>query len=390
MQRIKVQPRDNIDQRARESGFEIANIDGQVYWDESAYYGLSLAEIEGGIEDPTTELAAMCAELAGRIIGHEGMLRRLGIPEHAWGIIAESWRRRDASLYGRFDFAFDGKGPAKLLEYNADTPTALFEASVFQWIWLEDSMAQNSLPAGSDQFNSLHERLIERLREISARASRSGRLHLACMHNSIEDRGLIAYLEECASQAGMTAVKLGVGDIGTTGRGPFVDLDNGTIALLFKLYPWEWMFADAFGKSSSMTSTRFLEPPWKAVLSNKGILPLLWDFAPGHPNLLPAYFSDDPRRSALGGNYARKPVWSREGSNVELVEDGRVVDSDDGPYGAGGFIYQALAKLPSFDGNFPVIGSWLVGERACGIGIREDTSPITKNTSRFVPHAILS
>jgi glutathionylspermidine synthase len=37
-------------------------------------------------------------------------------------------------LYGRFDLAYRGDGPPKLLEYNADTPTALFEAAVVQWI----------------------------------------------------------------------------------------------------------------------------------------------------------------------------------------------------------------------------------------------------------------
>ena len=47
--------------------------------------------------------------------------------------IAASWKRRDASLYGRFDLRYDGQGPAKLLEYNADTPTSLFETAVFQW-----------------------------------------------------------------------------------------------------------------------------------------------------------------------------------------------------------------------------------------------------------------
>jgi glutathionylspermidine synthase len=149
------------------------------------------------------------------------------------------------------------------------------------------------------------------------------------------------------------------------------------------------MFADPFSHSVSMHETRFIEPPWKAILSNKGILPLLWAMAPGHPNLLPAYFEDDPAREKLEGRYARKPLYSREGSNIVLVDGARVLDQDDGPSGGDGFVWQALAKLPAFDGNFPVVGSWIVGEEACGIGIREDTSPITKNTSRFVPHAIL-
>ena len=388
MRRVSVQPRPNLNERARETGFEFVSLGGEPYWDESAYYAFSLKQIEDDLERPTNELAALCLELVDRIVGDEQLLRRLKIPDHGWELIAASWRRRDPTLYGRFDFAYDGRNPARLLEYNADTPTALFEAAVFQWVWLEDAMAQGVLPAGADQFNSLHEKLIARFSDIG-KANHPARLHLTCMPHSIEDRGLIAYLADCGLQAGLRTRSLLIGDIGDKGRGAFVDLDDQPIELLFKLYPWEWMLADPFSHSASMHETRFIEPPWKAVLSNKGILPLLWTMAPGHPNLLPAYFEDDPAREKLKGRYARKPLYSREGGNVMLVDGASVLDRDDGPYGSEGFIWQALAKLPAYAGRFPVIGSWIIGEEACGIGIREDSSPITKNSSRFVPHAIL-
>lgn len=389
MHRIRVQPRGNLDARVAETGFEIATVDGEVYWDESAYYGFTLAEIENDIEGPTAELAAMCLELAGRAVRDQRYLERLAIPMHAWNLIAESWQRGDKSLYGRFDLAYDGQGPAQLLEYNADTPTALFEAAVFQWLWLEDALRANLLPAGTDQFNSLHEKLIARLQEIGGGGAAPLRLHLACMTESAEDRGLVSYLEDCARQAGLDTVKLAMGDIGNTNKGPFVDLRNEPIHRLFKLYPWEWLLADAFGRSSSMRSTLFIEPPWKMILSNKGILPLLWEMAPGHPNLLPAYFDTPDARVRLANSYARKPMLSREGSNVSLVVSGEEVDSDGGSYGKEGFVVQGLARITRFDDRYPVVGSWVVGEEACGIGMREDLSPITKNTSRFVPHAIL-
>jgi glutathionylspermidine synthase len=389
MQRIPIKPRGNLSDRARETGFELLTVDGSVYWDESDYYAFSLAQIEDDIEGPTKELAELCLALVDRAVGDQRILERLRIPPHAWDLIAQSWRRGEKALYGRFDLAYDGSGAARLLEYNADTPTALFEASVFQWLWLEDALAANTIPAGCDQFNSLHEKLIARFTEIAGPAGAPGRLHLACMTDSAEDRGLISYLEDCARQAGLATKPLAIGDIGSTGQGPFVDLENEPIDLLFKLYPWEWVFADAFGRSPSMAATRFIEPPWKAVLSNKGILPLLWEMAPRHPNLLPAYFEDDPARSRLAGRYARKPIYSREGQNVSLVDGGRVVDRDGGLYGDNGFIVQQLARMPVFDGNYPVIGSWVIGEAPAGIGLREDTTPITKNTSRFVPHAIV-
>ena len=127
----------------------------------------------------------------------------------------------------------------------------------------------------------------------------------------------------------------------------------------------------------------------KMILSNKGILPLLWEMYPDHPNLLPAYFDDDPKAATLGASYARKPLYSREGANIELIRNGRAVDKDDGPYGAEGYVRQAIAELPQFDGNYTVLGSWFAAGVPCGLCVREDSSPITKNTSRFLPHAIV-
>ena len=110
---------------------------------------------------------------------------------------------------------------------------------------------------------------------------------------------------------------------------------------------------------------------------------------PRHPNLLPAYFEDDPKAAELGNSFVRKPLYSREGANVAIVVDGEAIDQDDGPYGAEGFIRQAVATLPQFDGNYAAIGSWIAAGQPCGLSVREDVSPITKNTSRFLPHAIV-
>ncbi len=389
MQRLATTPRANLNARAQESGFTFATLDGQIYWDESAYYVFSLQQIERDLEDPSKALNDLCLALVDRVVGDDQLLQRLAVPAHAWPLIRASWKRRDASLYGRFDFSYDGESPAKLLEYNADTPTALFEASVFQWLWLEDQIAAGVLPNGADQYNSLHEAVIARLKIIKAANPNVKDLHLACVDDSDEDRGLIAYLADCAYQAGFDTATFAMRDIGTTGNGPFVDLEGEDVRLLFKLYPWEWMLGETFGRSPSMKATRFVEPPWKAIVSNKGILPLLWEMAPGHPNLLEAYFEDDARCARLNAGYARKPLHSREGANVTLVDQGSTRASSDGEYGATGFVRQALAPLPYFDGHYPVIGSWIIGDVACGIGIREDQSPITKNTSRFVPHAII-
>jgi glutathionylspermidine synthase len=181
---------------------------------------------------------------------------------------------------------------------------------------------------------------------------------------------------------------LDIRDIGLEGA-QFCDRAGRKIETLFKLYPWEWMFADEFSHAPAMRATAFLEPPWKALLSNKGMLALAWEMAPGHPNLLECYFADDPRASSLGDSFAEKPIYSREGANVVLVEAGRALASAPGDYGAEGHVRQALHLLPSFEGRYPVLGSWVVGDAPAGMGIREDASPVTSNRSRFVAHAIV-
>jgi glutathionylspermidine synthase len=261
----------------------------------------------------------------------------------------------------------------------------VYETGVFQWVWLEDAIANNTIPKDADQYNSLHERLIEGWKEIG----KGGHLHLAGAIEDPEDGGTIAYMEDTARQAGLSTTVLAMESIGRNPKGAFVDLQDKPIELMFKLYPWEWMFREQFGAYLAGSPTRWLEPPWKAILSNKGILPLLWAMFPRHPNLLPAYFDDDPKAAELGNSFVRKPLYSREGANVSIVVDGAAVDQDDGPYGAEGFIRQTVATLPRLDGNYVAFGSWMAAGQPCGLSAREDLSPITKNTSRFLPHAIV-
>jgi glutathionylspermidine synthase len=385
MQRIVCPERDDWRATAEACGFDFHTIDDERYWDERAYYAFSLEEIEREIEGPTAEIDAMCLELVARTIDDEDKLRRLKIPEAFWPLVAESWHRDEAGLYGRLDLSFDGHGPAKLLEYNADTPTSIFEAAVFQWTWLEQAIERRIISGHADQFNSIHERLIECWTKLGG-----GRhLHLAGMTEDSEDAGTLAYLEDTASQAGLETTLIDIEEIGWREvGGGFVDLDGRDIALAFKLYPWEWMFHEAFGAKLLEAPTRWIEPPWKAILSNKGMLPLLWEMFRGHPNLLPAYFEDDPDAASLGGSFVRKPLFSREGANVTLVSEATIIRQD-GPYGAEGFIRQAYAPLPNFANSYPVLGSWLVDHAPCGLSIREDENPITGNSSRFLPHAIL-
>jgi glutathionylspermidine synthase len=285
-------------------------------------------------------------------------------------LIKNSWEREDLSLYGRFDLVYDGKSAPKMYEYNADTPTSLLEASVIQWYWLEEKFPER------DQFNSIHEKLVARWRE----GGLTGCIHFACIRDHSEDFATTVYMQDTAIQAGLETKRLFIDEIGWNGR-HFLDLANARITTLFKLYPWEWLIDERFSPCLLQEPWQIVEPAWKMVLSNKNILPLLWEMFPNHPNLLPAYTTPDP----LGGAYLKKPVLGREGANITIKTAGTETVTD-GNYARGAFIYQALMQPPKFNDFYPVIGSWIVRDEAAGIGIRESHRPITENTSRFVPH----
>lgn len=386
MRRLTLTPRPDWREIAEREGFTFHYLDGELYWDESVSYAFTLDQIERDMEEPTEQLQAMCLALVDEAAGSEQLMARLAIPEAVRDYVADSWRRRAPSLYGRFDFAYDGSGPAKLLEYNADTPTSIYETGYFQWAWLESRIADGTFPAATDQFNSLHEKLIERFRALFAAGSF---VHFASLPDHVEDRQTVRYLEDLATQAGLDPRFVGVEAIGLDADGRFVDDQRNLIQAIFKLYPWEDMVREPYAARLMTSGTQFLEPAWKAILSNKAMLPLLWERHRGHPNLLPAFFDGDPDAAELGNDYVRKPFFSREGWDIALVEGGRSEVGPVGGYGDEGRIVQAIAPLSCIDEHYAVLGSWVVGEAAAGLSVREDRGRITRNTSRFVPHVIV-
>ncbi len=169
MLRHNVPVRRDLDKIACDHGFDFHVIDNEIYWDESRAYRFTLRQIEEQIEKPTAELHQMCLEVVERAVRDEQIMQQLAIPPLYWDVIAESWRSRDPSLYGRMDFVWCGKDPVKLLEYNADTPTSLYESSYFQWLWLEDARRSGAIPRDADQYNAIQERLIARFSELYSR-----------------------------------------------------------------------------------------------------------------------------------------------------------------------------------------------------------------------------
>ena len=370
MRRVAASPRTHWQSSVEAAGL-IWHTPGQPYWNESAFYEFTASEIDT-LERATNELERLALSAIQRIID-EKLYGLLGIPDAAIPLIENSWNAEPPSLYGRFDLAWTGDGAPRLLEYNADTPTSLLEAAVVQWYWLEETH-----PA-ADQFNSIHERLIALWKEFPRHID-------FCSTEDVEDEMTVAYLMDTALQAGLTANLWTMGEIGWDGA-RFIAPDGRPLSTVFKLYPWEWMLREEFGAHLQRSDVVWIEPAWKMLLSNKGLLPVLWMMFPHHENLLEASFN----RPDAGRAWVRKPMLGREGANITMHARGLDLETQ-GDYCEGGFVYQDLAPLKSFEGKYPVIGSWVIGHEpgavAAGVGIRESDIPITTNLSQFVPHLL--
>ena len=384
MKKVRVQERPGWRETVEAQGFAFHTIDGEPYWDERGYYLFTEQQVSQDIESPTQALHELCMDLVDRVVNSEALLTRLAIPPAFFDLVRTSWTEGHPHLYGRFDFAYDGSGPAKCYEFNADTPTSLFEAASVQLLWLEEQIQRGVLPQAATQFNSIAEDLVQAFGAFS----RDVPFYFAAMSGSVEDRGTTDFMRAMATHAGIEARHIDIEDIGLTAEGRFVDLNGRWIERLFKLHAWEHIFHEPFGSAVPNCNTQFIEPAWKAILSNKGMLALLWEFNEGHPNLLPTFIDSNPQ-AALAKGWVRKPFFSREGANVELRTATGNHLIEDGPYTDAPYVRQAFAPLPRFDDSYTLVGSWLIGDLASGIGIREDTTLITKDTSRFVPHVVL-
>jgi glutathionylspermidine synthase len=340
------------------------------YWLENASYSFSTEEITR-LEKAAQELWGMFLQAGQRIVD-ENLFSRFGLNDATASAIRDSWNAEPPAIYGRFDFGYDGD-QIKLFEFNADTPTGLVEAAVCQWEWKQDKFPK------LDQWNNIHDYLIEKWKDVKDYCSPT--VHFTCLKDALyEDWMTTAYMQEVATQAGLQTKFVPLEQIGEETFGGFIDQDGERIKSIFKLYPWEWLIKE--NKMTGGEQPQWIEPIWKMMWSNKEILVILWEMYPNHPLLLPAF--DTPS----GSRIVQKAKLGREGKNVIIHEAGKAPISRGGQYHDSGYIYQEQFKQPSFDGNYPVLGVWSIDGTPAGLGIREDSSLITGNTARFVPHLI--
>ena len=366
--------------------------DGSRYIDEQLVE-VSEQEAEAYYEAANT-LYAMFVEAAQRVIDEQRYLE-LGIPSNLVGLIEESWARDDLHLYGRFDLAggLDGL-PIKLIEFNADTPTSLFETSIVQWALLKANGMDETR-----QFNNLHEMLQEHFRRLVTLDQppdtfparyRGEKLLLSSIGGQAEDERTVRYLQQVAHEAGFYTDFCYLHEAGFSAEDGVFNRDGQLADFWFKLYPWEDIAAEELeltrllAKASTRGRTRILNPAYALLFQSKGMLPLLHEMYPESPYLLQARFEP------LGAvEQVRKKLFGREGANMSiLTADGIIACESPGPYAHHKDIYQARARFAQdAAGHNYQAGVFHVSE-ACGLGFRRG-GDILDDLSKFVGHMIV-
>jgi glutathionylspermidine synthase len=381
VKRIQTTPRTDWQARIRDAGMVWAGADTGG-WNESAYYSFTNEDIER-IGEATADLYRLFIHCGDAMLDYRDFywLRQMGMPEWLFPYLKAAWDAEPPALnFGRFDLGFDGRNDPKLFEFNCDTPGSLIEASLAQAIWREDLF-----PRG-DQFNGINRALVSRWADL--RTSFYGRtFHMTHVFDEDgEDTAITNYLAETARMAGLDPMMVVIDDIGQDEEGRFVDADDILMDVVYKHYPWEWIVREEYGRAiveQSSDPMLWIEPIWKMLWSNKGILVVAKALEPENPYLLNASFGDTGAK-----DFVKKPIFSRRGENIEIVDQRQTSARSTGGYGAEGFVYQEKFDLPEMaPGIFPVIDSWIVGGVAVGMGVREG-GLITDSSAAFVPHII--
>ncbi len=388
-------------------------IGGVEYCWSKSVVELTDAEIDL-VRTATGELYRLWLAAVGHVIDGRRFDLLPALPGWMVDHVVASWDAADElpSMLWRFDLALvvDDAGTVcgvKALEANAQTPTSFPESTAWQW-----GLVQAAMP-GAQQWNAGYERMVEAWAErrpyLEPDDDGGITVHFAWSNGDVvgEDFGNVANHAAAAEEAGLRAVLVAIEEVelwdssnqqvvdfaAATAAGTRYVVEGRPVRNLAMLYAWEHAMTEPGGRLLIEHMTRrdlvVLEPLWKLVATSKALLPVLWELFPDHPLLLPAY-ADGPRDLT---DWVRKPVWGREGQNVEIRRGGEVVASADGDYDGSGNIWQAYTPLPAlFDASMDreltfVAGAWVIGDEPAGLGFRGD-GLITTNASTFYSHVI--
>ncbi len=365
--------------------------------DDSSYISdelviISEEEAEAYYE-ATNTLYDMVVEAAEHVI-ENNLFHEIGIPFNLVEVIKASWENDvHWHLYGRFDLAggVDGK-PIKLLEFNADTPTALFETAIVQWAMLKKNGLEEA-----HQFNALYEALIENFKRLvtleedvstfEERYDGWNFLFTSVKGNS-EEENTVRLLQHIATEAGFNTEFAYIDEIEfAPDEGIFYEDKN--YELWFKLIPWEDIALEESDLAMLLTNiiksqkAIIFNPAYTLLFQSKGLLKILWDLYPNHPLLLESSF--EPLE---GKKQVKKPVFGREGGSVTILdENGQESEGIEGDYDSHKMVYQAYTELASDIAGQSYQAGVFYAYEACGLGFRKG-GKILDNMSKFVGHIV--
>jgi len=353
---------------------------------------ISESEAEAYYE-ATNELYDMYVEAAEHVV-ENNLFHEIGIPFNLVDVIKESWENDvHWHLYGRFDLAggIDGT-PIKLLEFNADTPTALFETAIIQWAMLK----KNNLEEES-QFNALYEALVDNFKrlvtleeDVSTFEERydGWKFLFTSIKGNSEEENTVKLLQHIATEAGFETEFAYIDDIEFSDEDGIVYNDE-SYELWFKLIPWEDIALEESDLAMLLTNiiknqkAIIFNPAYTLLFQSKGLLKILWDLYPNHPLLLESSF--EPLE---GQKQVKKPIFGREGGNVSILnEDASTLESIEGDYENHKMVYQAYTELVTDAQGLSYQAGVFYAYEACGLGFRKG-GKILDNMSKFVGHYV--
>ncbi|EJG3308734.1 glutathionylspermidine synthase family protein [Campylobacter upsaliensis] len=340
--------------------------------------------------EAANELYDMFIAAAQNVIDND-RFDELGIPFNLIDAIKMSWENEvHWHLYGRFDFAggLDGK-PIKLIEFNADTPTSLFESAILQWAMLKQNNLDEHL-----QFNSIYESLMDNFKRLITLDEsveefeehyRGWKILFSSVAGNKEEELTTKLLAHIAKDGGFECDFSYVDEVEFGEEGIFKNGVN--YEYWFKLIPWEEIAIEEGELAMFLTQIMrnqkaiILNPAYTLLFQSKGILKILWELYPNHPLLLESSY--EPLQ---GKDFVRKPMFGREGANISIVKDDVKLQENIGPYGNNKMIYQQYYELNSNENEYYQAGVFFAYE-GCGLGFRKG-GLIIDNASKFVGHII--
>ena len=344
--------------------------------------------------EAANELYEMFAE-AGEYVIENDLFHDLGIPFNLVEAIKMSWENDiHWHLYGRFDLAggIDGK-QIKLIEFNADTPTALFETSILQWAMLKANNMEDS-----HQFNNVYDAIKDNFKRLVMMEDDiedfeehydGWKILFSSVKDNEEEESTVKLLQTIAEEAGFVTEFAYMEDVEFSGEDG-VFYNNVNYEYWFKLFPWEDIAIDESDLAMLMTQIMenqkaiFLNPAYTLMFQSKAFMKVLWDLYPNHPLLL-----ETDLEPLEGIAQVEKKIFGREGANTIIVDENEnVIEERDGEYGEFASVFQEYVELPTDKKGESYQAGVFFAYEGCGLGFRKG-GLILDNYSKFVGHRVV-